>query len=532
MSTLVGTRRLVRLILRRDRVRLTIWVVLLSLFPIYTASALIQFYPDEAARQALARGVAANPAFTALLGPLYDTTYGALLAWRIGTFSSLFVALMAVLTMIRHTREEEETGRRELLGSTVLGRHAPLAAATIVVIGAALVIGVFLTVGLVGLDLPLTGSLAYGFGTALVALAFAGVGAVSAQLTENASTGRGVGVGIIGFFFLLRMAGDAGEANGVGWLTWLSPIGWFTKLRPYAEEQWWVVVLWAALAIGGLVLAFAISARRDVGAGAFPPRPGPAIAAPSLGSPFGLAWRLQRGAFIGWAAGIGTLAVVYGAVGNSIGDILETSPQVAEILQQIGGVQGLTDAYFASTTGIISIVVCAYAIRSVIRLRVEEEGMRAEHVLATATPRGRWAWSHLVFGVAGPVVILLLAGLLMGLGYGMVAGDFGQTPRILAAAMVNLPAVWILAGATMALYGLAPNWTGVSWGLLVAFLLLGQLGALLKLPQWALDLSPFTHIPMVPAEDLDPVPIAMLLAVGVGLIAAGLAGFRRRDVDF
>jgi ABC-2 type transport system permease protein len=532
MSTLVGTRRLIRLILRRDRLRLSVWVLLLSLLPVYTASALIEFYPDEASRQALAMSVANNPAFTALLGPLYDTSNGALLAWRVGTFSSLFVALMAVLSMIRHTREEEETGRRELLGSTVLGRHAPLAAATMVVAGAGLVIGLLITAGLTGLDLPLEGSLAYGMGTASVALAFAGVGAICAQLTENAATGRGLGVGVLGLFFLLRMAGDAGESSGLGWLTWLSPVGWFTKLRPFADEQWWVFLLWTVFAVVGIAIAFAVAARRDVGAGAFRPRPGPAVAAPSLGNPFGLSWRLQRGAFLGWAAGVGILGMLYGAVGDSVGDILDSSPQIAEILQQMGGVQGLTDAYFASTIGIMAIVVCAYAIRSVLRLRVEEEGQRAEHVLATGTPRVRWAWSHLVFGVVGPVVILALAGLLAGAGYGIVAGDFGQTPRILTSAMANLPAVWVLTGAAMALYGLAPKWTGLTWGLLVAFLLLGQLGAILRLPQWALDLSPFTHIPMVPAEDFEPFPILVLLAIAGGLIAAGLIGFRRRDVDF
>jgi ABC-2 type transport system permease protein len=532
MSTLVGTGRLVRLILRRDRLRLSFWVLILGLLPVYTASALIEFYPDEASRQALAISVANNPAFTALLGPLYDTSHGALLAWRIGTFSAFFVALMAVLTMIRHTREEEETGRRELLGSTVMGRHAPLAAATIVVVGAGVMVGLLISAGLMGLDLPFEGSLAYGLGTAGVALAFAGVGAVCAQLTENASTGRGLGVSVLGLFFLLRMAGDAGESNGVGWLTWLSPLGWFTKLRPYADEQWWVMLLWIGLAVAGTTLAFAVASRRDVGAGAFPPRPGPADAVPSLGSPFGLSWRLQRGALLGWAVGVGILGMVYGAVGDSVGDLLDASPQIAEILQQIGGVQGLTDAYFASTTGIMAIVVCAYAIRSVLRLKVEEEGQRAEHVLATATPRGRWAWSHLVFAVVGPILILALAGLLAGAGYGLVAGDFSQTPRILASAMINLPAVWVLTGAAMALYGLAPAWTGLSWGLLVAFLLLGQLGAILQLPQWALDLSPFTHIPMVPAEDLEPLPILALLGVAVGLTGAGLIGFRRRDVDF
>ena len=38
---------------------------------------------------------------------------------------------MAILLVVRHTRAEEETGRAELVGAGVVGRHAPLAAALI-----------------------------------------------------------------------------------------------------------------------------------------------------------------------------------------------------------------------------------------------------------------------------------------------------------------------------------------------------------------------------------------------------------------
>jgi ABC-2 type transport system permease protein len=98
--------------------------------------------------------------------------------------------------------------------------------------------------------------------------------------------------------------------------------------------------------------------------------------------------------------------------------------------------------------------------------------------------------------------------------------------------MTQLPAVWVLTGIAMALYGLAPGFVAVSWGFLVAFLLLGQLGQILQFPQWTLDLSPFSHIPMVPAEELEAMPLVILVLIAGGLIGAGLVGFRRRDVDF
>ena len=531
MSTLAGTGRLIRFIARRERFRLSLWVAILAVVPIGTANAFIGLYPTEESREGLAATVASNPALTSLLGPLYDSGIGGLTAWRSGTLGAFIVALMTILTMIRHTREEEETGRRELLGSTVVGRNAPLAAASAVTVGAGVVLGVLLALGLVGVGLPVVGSVAFGLGFTGVTIAFAGVGALAAQLTEASSTARGIAVGVAGSAFLLRMGGDSGGAE-LEWMSWLSPIGWFSRLRPFAGEEWWVLGLWLIMGGGLLVAAVVIASRRDVGAGAFPSRPGPARAGAGLSSPFGLAWRLQRGSVVAWTAGLAALGAVYGAAGESIGDMLEGNPQLLEIFEQLGGEQGLTDAFFSAAVGIIAIITSAYAIRAVLRLDVEEGGHRAEPVLATATPRTRWAWSHLVFGLVVPVLILAVAGVVAGATYGAIIGDVAaQIPRVLGAAMVQVPAVWVLTGTAMAFYGLAPRFVGLSWGVLVACLILGQLGQILQFPQWSLNLSPFSHIPPFPADDLEALPLVVLLAISVGLVAAGLVGFRRRDIE-
>jgi ABC-2 type transport system permease protein len=531
VSTLVGTWSLVRLILRRDRLRLSVWVILLVAVPLGTASAFIELYPDAASREQLAATVSSSPSLVAVLGPLYDSSIGGLVTWRVGVIAAFLIGLMAVLTVIRHTREEEETGRRELLGATVLGRHAPLAAALIVAIGTGLIIGIILAGGFIGMGLPSAGSLAFGLGLAGVTAAFAGFGSVAAQLTENSSTAKTIGIAGIGVAYLLRIAGDVGESSSSLWMSWLSPIGWFSQLRSFAGERWWVLALWGGMALILIVAAVAVSSRRDVAAGAFPPRAGPAEGGPGLRSAAGLGWRLHRGALIGWALGLGILGMVYGGAADSISDMVEGNPQLAEIIEQMGGEQALTDTYFSFVVGVIALLAAAYAIRAVLRLRAEEEGLRAEPVLATATPRPRWAWSHLVYGLLGPVAILALAGLLGGVTYGLISGDVGgQVPRVLAAAMVQLPAVWVLTGIAMALYGLAPGYVGLSWGALIACLVLGQLGQILQFPQWTLNLSPFTHTPNFPAQDIDVLPMVLLLSIAVALIGAGLVGFRRRDI--
>jgi ABC-2 type transport system permease protein len=96
--------------------------------------------------------------------------------------------------------------------------------------------------------------------------------------------------------------------------------------------------------------------------------------------------------------------------------------------------------------------------------------------------------------------------------------------------MVQLPAVWVLAGLAVALFGLLPRLVPAAWGVLAAYLVLLMVGASLQLDQWLLDLSPFTHIPKAPGVDVSATPLVWLAAIAVVLTAAGLSGLQRRDI--
>ena len=105
-----------------------------------------------------------------------------------------------------------------------------------------------------------------------------------------------------------------------------------------------------------------------------------------------------------------------------------------------------------------------------------------------------------------------------------------QLPRVLASAVVQLPAVWVLAGIATALFGVLPRLTPLSWAALGAFALLGLFGKVLQLDQWMLDASPFTHIPRLPGGDVSAEPLMWLVGVAAVLAVVGLTGIRRRDV--
>jgi ABC-2 type transport system permease protein len=243
-----------------------------------------------------------------------------------------------------------------------------------------------------------------------------------------------------------------------------------------------------------------------------------------------LAWRLHRGAVLGWSVGIALFAVVWGGLADTLGDLFEENPQLADIFEALGGTGALTEVFFAAAMGIVALIVSGYSIGAALRMQSEENGLRAEHILATPTPRLNWAGSHVLYALVGPVLLMALAGLAAGATYGAITGDIaGWMTDLFESALLYVPAIWVLAGIAVLLYGLAPRFTALSWGVLVASLLLGQLGPILQLPQWSMDLSPFTHVP-TPPESVSTAPLLLLTAVGGSLVAIGVRGFERRDL--
>ncbi|NKZ03792.1 ABC transporter permease [Actinomadura latina] len=531
MTALTGTGGLARLILRRDRILLPAWVLWIAVIPAGFVGATGSLYPEAADRLQYARTTGNNPTFLALYGPLYDTGLGGIIAQRSG-FIPVVIGLISALTVIRHTRTEEEAGRRELLGATVTGRGAGLAAALAVTMAANLVLAAVLTAGLTAQGLPVAGSLAFGLQMAAAGCVFAAVAGVTAQLSESAGAARGTAIAALGAAFAIRMAADVGGAgNSLSWLGWLSPLGWINRLRAYGEERWWTLAPAAVLIAVLVAAAGALSARRDAGAGILPQRPGPADAPARLSGPLGLAWRLQSRPLYGWLAGFAALGVVYGAVAGGVQDMVKDNPDLARIFTQIGGARGITDAYFAAVMSMLGLIAAAYAVATTLRLRTEEAGQRAEPLLATATGRLRWASSHLLFSLLGPVAALAVAGLAAGIAHGLDTGDPGrEVPRVLGAALAQLPAVWLVAAVAVALFGLVPGLTAAgAWVAVAVCALVTLFGAALGLDPWAMDVSPFTHVPKV-GQDFTVMSLAWLAGLAAALSALGMAGFRRRDL--
>jgi ABC-2 type transport system permease protein len=144
--------------------------------------------------------------------------------------------------------------------------------------------------------------------------------------------------------------------------------------------------------------------------------------------------------------------------------------------------------------------------------------------------RPRWALGYVAVAAVGTVVVLAASGLGAGIADAANSGDLGRLPLLVGSSVAIAPAVWVLIGLAVALFGLLPRAVAAVWGALAACYLAAFLGPLLGLPDWVMDLSPFTHVPLLPAASFDVVPLLVLTAIAAAFVVLGLVGFRRRNV--
>ncbi|RKN39554.1 ABC transporter permease [Streptomyces hoynatensis] len=528
---LAGTGTLLRFSLRRDRVRLPVWIAALYLTTVSTVSGFSGQYGTAEDRAELADTLS-GPAGLAMSGPEhyldggYD--YGAMTGHQLIGFMGVAVGLMSVLTVVRHSRTEEETGRAELLRASVVGRHAHLAAALAVAALANLALGLLLAGTLAGLGMAGVtgaGSLLYGATSLGIGLSFAAIAAVTVQITPFSRGASGLALTAVGTAYALRAVGDVGPDA----LSWLSPIGWAQRCYVYVDDRWWPLGLHLLLVLGCCAAALALSARRDVGAGLRPPRPGRPAASTALSRPAGFAFRLQRGVLAGFAAGALLFSLMYGSILGEAEDLLQDNEELRRLVEELGG--DLVESFASVAMSVLAILVACHVVMATLRPRAEESAGRAEPVLATGLSRTRWLGSHLAVALAGGTALMLLAGFGFGASGAASADDGALLWKLPLSSLAYAPALWVTAGVAVALYGWFPRATAAAWVVPAYAFFTVYLGELIALPDWLSDLSPVGHVPQVPAADLAWTPLLVMTALAAALIWLGLAGFRRRDLE-
>lgn len=530
MSVFTGSGALLRLALRRDRVRIAIWLAALSLGTYGTALALVGVYPTEADRQA-AMATMSSPAGLAFSGPRHyftDYSLGPIISHQLLGFIVIFVGMMSVLLVVRHTRAEEEAGRAEIARASVVGRHAHLTSAVLlaVLVNVALMVLLAVLLALTGIEtVDWPGSLLYGASHAAVGLTFAGVAAVTAQITESSRGANGLGLAAVGAAYLIRAAGDAGDNA----LSWASPIGWVQQSFPYLDNRWWPLGLNVIAFIVLVAVGMVLSVRRDHGSGLRAPRHGRPSATAALRTPLGFALRLHRGTLIGFIIGMAVLGLSYGPFLGDIESQFAEIQIIADAMEGIGGA-ALIDSFLTMLLSIMAVVAAVYAVMATLRTRSEETSGRSEPVLGTWQSRTTFFGSNLAIALVGGPLVLMAAAVCLAVS-GQPTVEVPIVGTTLLAAATTFPAIWAFVGITALLIGWAPRATPLIWVLIAYAAIVNYLGPILQLPEWTSRLTPFGWLPGYPAEEISVLPLIGLTLVAAALIGVGLVGFRRRDLD-
>jgi ABC-2 type transport system permease protein len=520
---MTGVWRLTWFSLRRSRVLLAAWTAVLALMCYASAAATGSLYSTTAEQVAAARSINASSALVALYGPILDVhSLGEVAMTKTTVTYGVLVMALCIALVRRHTRVEEESGRAELLGALGVDPTAPLLSAVLVGMTAALVVAATAAVADIAGGLPMAGSLWFAGSWLGLGLVGTGIAAVSAQLSASARTCGAIAAGAVAVVFLARAIGD----TTVHWLSWLSPLGWSTQLRAWSDPRGWVLLLDLAVFLVLVGAALALRARRDLGSGLLAERPGPATGSPRLGDALALNLRVHTTSLVIWTVACAVLGALMAAIIPGAESLLD-SVGARDMMERLGGVGAIQETLVAALVSVIAIVISCFAVTVVTHGGVEEHDGRTEEVLATATGRSTTFLAVGLVALGGAAWLLLVTGLGMAIGAVGTAVSFGG---VLGASLVQIPAVWVVGA--LALLGLAQGsrWAVAGWVVLVTFFLVGPLAELLQLPGWVADLSPYSHVPKVPAESLTVGPELALTAVAAAVVAAAWWRYRTRDI--
>ena len=529
-SLFQGTGTLIKLMLKQERFKITMWLVGLIAVTFATAATYPSAFPDQASQQAYAL-ITENPAMKAMIGIGYemeDMSVGAVFAIEMLLFSAIAVAVMNILMISKSTRADEEEGRAEIIRSLPVGRLSYLSAAILVMLLTNIVLAVLIGMGLTALDnqsYSVQSSFLYGAILGVTGLIFAAITAVLAQLSPTSRGTTGYSFAILILFYIVRAIGDAGNEI----LSLLSPLGLVLRANVFAGNHWQPVIVLVGITIVLFAAAFYLNSIRDIGSGFLPQRKGKIHASRFLQTPFGLALRLQRTTIISWTIGVFSICAAFGFVLKDLETYFADNEYVQSVMALDPSVS-LTDQFLAMLVGIISITSVIPAVMVVLKLKGEEKRNRTEHFFSRTVSRTHLLTTYTLLAL----FVSLVMGFVNALGLWASGNSVLEEPidfiEILSTAFVYLPALWAIVGLTVLLIGAAPKLTSFVWLYVVYCFIVLYLKETLELSEWLVNLSVFEHIPQLLTDELRVLPLIALTVLFMIATVIGVIGYNKRDI--
>jgi ABC-2 type transport system permease protein len=510
-----------------------VWGVVFGVLVLSTAQAFVVGYPTIGQRLQVARSL---QTFTILLGPLHHAeTVAGFTMWRVLMGAALIGAIWGLRTSTGLLRGEEDEGRWELLlvGHVTRRRAAAEALLGLAVAQGAMFLATMLLVlatrNLRGAHFPLDRSLLFAVALVSDAAMFLAIGAVTSQLSATRGQAASLATAVLGASYAIRLVADS--TRSLGWLRWLTPLGWLEELRPLRDPQPIAlvpIVSLIALCAGATVV---LAGQRDLNGSILKEGAGHLRDVRWLRGPFTLALRLSRGGAIGWLLGVAAMSYVEGVLARSAAAILASSPAFTSALRKLGVRQG-AQGYLGAAFLFVAVLLAVLAASQIAAIRDEEASGRLDNLLVRPVHRLTWLAGRLSVSFG----LLATAGVLSGLvtWVGAASQHAGVPLSKLLEAGVNaaVPGVFVL-GAGVLMLGLYPRFASIlSYGIVAYSFLVNLVGTVVKGNDWIRDSSLFTHIALAPATKPDWFQATVLALIGLGMAALGAVLFHRRDIEY
>ncbi len=541
MKIFVGTKRLTRLNLRRDRITVPVTLLLAIGMTAGSAPALASAYPDYAMQLSYVASSVTSVVGRLFQGTIQGVSLGSILMAETFMFTAVILAIMSIFIVSRHTRHNEETGAGELIGSTVVGRSSPLTSALFVAIGANLVAGLLIFLALMGVpELDKIGSAYFASALAMTGIFFAGVSAITVQLSDYRRGANMIAISVLALSFIIRGVGDVmGDINADGlgvtasWVSWLSPLGWANQVLPYYDNNPIPLLL---LLVGSLTTAavgYFILSKRDIGSSIFESKPGPARAKASLLRTGGLARRLQQPNLIAWGIGAALMGAMMGIMVNDFRSTFEENELFQEFFATSESTASFGEMMIAAMFPLIGAMIAGYTVSALSKMQDEEGSGRLEFLVSTALSRTRWLFTHVKTIVIGVLITLGLLGVSGAIGYTLVTKEpevgFGG---VVLAGLSSLPATLLFTAIVLLVFAIYGRFVKTfAWAFYAYCVLVVQFAAIFTWPNWTTNLSPFSHTPAVPAANVNIAPLVIMTVLAIALGALATAMFNRRNLQ-
>ena len=332
----------------------------------------------------------------------------------------------------------------------------------------------------------------------------------------------------MGLTFTLRVVADT--LGGLGWLRWLTPLGWAEQMRPLTGAQPLVLLLPLLTSMVLFVAAARVATRRDIGTGVLPARDSAEPRLGMLSSPIAQALRSSRGALTVWIGAVACLMFLLGSISKSVSPADVSRSMQNEIAKLGSGSITTPTGYIAFVFIFVVLVASLFMCAQIAAARQVESDQQLETMLAMPVSRRRWLAGRLVIALGAAAAISLVAGLAAWAG-AQAVGAHVSLPKMLEAGANCLPTAILFLGIAALAYALAPRASsGIAYGLVAVAFLWQLTGSLLSVPKWLLDATPFAHVGAIPVQSFRTAAAIVMIAIGVLAAVAALAWFERRDL--